>query len=300
MQFAVLFGAGASFGSDVSGTPPLGSLLFDALQDFNPQGWGALSDQYCDQFRTDFEAAIAEYAQAYPNNLPPLQRAMAAFFFQFQPRISSLYVNLASRMAETEWDGAVCSLNYERLMELSLDHVGLKPIANSPTTPGQTVELCLPHGCCHIYCDSVRGLSSAVSFAGFNVRTSGPVSVIVDPIEHRTRVEQDAFPPVMSYFEPNKRTTTGASFINLQRERWAEIANEAQTIVLVGIKVRPHDTHIWGPLANTSAKLVYCSGPESAREFENWSKKTRSRNSDETLSSYFYDGFETICIELGI
>lgn len=296
----ILFGAGASYGSDSSGTPPLGDDLFEALRAFNPPGWGALPSEMSSEFRGDFEAGVTAVAERHPHALPPLQRAMAAYFFNFLPQITSLYVALAHRIRDSAWDGSVCSLNYERMLELSLGHVGLQPVVNSPSEAGKRVELCLPHGCCHLFCDSVKGAAGAVSFAGVNVKTDGPVRPIVDPVEFQSRIEGDAFPPVMSYFEPQKRTTAGASFIQTQRQRWTQLADEAETIAVVGIRVRPRDDHIWNPLATSDATVVYCGGPSAARQYEAWAASERSGSADVVLDSYFADAFDEICESLGI
>lgn len=300
MSTVLLLGAGASFGSDSVAVPPHGGQLFDALRVFNPPGWGAVSAEFASKFRADFEAAMSEFGQAHAHSVPPLQRAMAAYFFGFVPRTSNLYGRLAQRMAAARWHGAVSTLNYERLIELSIRAAGLQPVVGSPTTPGRTIELCLPHGCCHIFCDAARGMSGAVSFAAFGVTTDGPVVVISDPVQHRQRIEQDAFPPVMSYFEPNKRTTAGESFIAGQRTRWAQLATEAERIVAVGIRVRPHDAHIWDPIGRTSAEIVYCSGPAAGAEFQAWARQVRPQRENTVLAGHFADQLEPVCRALGI
>ena len=298
MAVAILFGAGASYGSDAVGTPPLGAQLFDALADFNPAGWGALPAALGSQFRADFEGGMIQLSESHPHGLPPLQRAMAAYFFNFVPGNTNLYVRFGQRIAAASWDGAICTLNYERLLELALGAAGLQPTVGAPTDPSKTVELCLPHGCCHLFCQSVRGISSSVSFAGMHVRTNGPVVPIASPGEFQDRIQGDAFPPVMSYFEPAKTTTSGSNFITSQRSRWAELAAQSDTVALVGIRVRPQDAHIWDPLARTSATLVYCGGSSALAEFEAWSKQHRARGPDRGLSGYFADEFEAICQQI--
>ena len=76
-----LFGAGASHGSDVAGTPPLVSRLFDELARFNPPGWGSMDQTTASSFRRDFEDATRRLSETNPHAMPPLQRAMAAYFF---------------------------------------------------------------------------------------------------------------------------------------------------------------------------------------------------------------------------
>lgn len=300
MSNVLLLGAGASFGSDTDDTPPLGTQLFDALCAFNPLGWGALPAQFAPKFRSDFEAAMLELGNAHPHSLPRLQRAMAAYFFDFRPRTSSLYVQLARRIRDTQWSGAICTLNYERLLELSILSAGLQPVIGSETRPGSALELCVPHGCCHIFCDGARGTANRVSFSAFGVNTNGRIVVVSNPLAHRQRIEQDAFPPVMSYFEPQKRTTAGASFITRQRERWHKLTAQAEKIVAVGIRVRSHDGHIWDPIARSPATVIYCSPTEAVEEFRTWASHARHQKRNIVAEGNFADKFESVCSELGI
>ena len=93
-----LFGAGASYGSNIQGTPPLGAGLFEELRRFNPDAWGSISGDLATRFRSDFEEGMKSVA---PHALASLQRAMAAYFFDFVPRASSLYVELARRIVRS-------------------------------------------------------------------------------------------------------------------------------------------------------------------------------------------------------
>lgn len=297
MDTVLLLGAGASHGSDTLDVPPLGNELFDALCRFNPDGWGAITGELAQHFRTDFENAMQSVSQ---QSLAPLQRAMAAYFFAFYPNQSNLYVALANRIAARKWAGAICTLNYERLLELSLMHADVQPFIVSPPAVRHAIELCLPHGCCHLFCDSARGQSGAVVFSGYDVRTDGTMSVVADPHRHGARITQGAFPPVMSYFEPQKRTTAEHSFIEGQRNRWSALASSAKTIVVIGVQVRPHDDHIWNPIAASPARVVYCSGPSAADGYADWAKTHRVTQNDRVLKGYFKEEFDPLCCELGL
>ena len=169
MTNLIIFGAGASYGSDINNTPPLGSNLFSALCDFNPLGWGALSRDLANIFNNDFEAGIVKLFRQNPHSLPVLQRAMAAYFFNFLPHQNNLYIKLSQKIKNTNWDGVLVTLNYERLLELSLINQGLRPIVNRTRVSSEEIEICFPHGCCHLFCDSARGMSGAVSFNPFAV-----------------------------------------------------------------------------------------------------------------------------------
>ncbi len=297
-KYLAFFGAGASLGSDDGRyTPPIASRLYDALAVFNPDGWGRLEAAVAQRFRDDFEAAMTT---VNPHVMAPLQRAMAAYFFQFVPRPENLYVEIARRIRARPWPGAWATLNYERLGELALGSQGIPLVVGGPPTRAGQIELCLPHGCCHLFCDSVTGLASAVSFAGLQVTTNGPVRQIADPSEHSRRLMTDAFPPVMCYFEPAKRTTSGDSFIQGQKARFRQLVAEAEIIAVVGVRVRSVDTHIWGPLATTSAHLVYCAGPSGAAECRVWAEKERTGRSDIILDGYFADSLGNLIAELGL
>jgi hypothetical protein len=292
----ILFGAGASFGSDAKGTPPLGSALFDALAEFNSETWGQVSSSEAAAFKHDFERGMKAYAESHANDgtVDQLQRAMAAYFFNFRPRTASLYLKLANWIRQTSWNGAVISLNYERLLELSLRSVGLNVTVGEPSP--DSIELCLPHGCCHLFIKlRVQG---PIVLGSMNIKMESPSpeppEVIDDRSEFHQRICTDQLPPVMCYFEPDKDARCGLAFINTQRERFRALVGSASVVAIVGVKVRPHDRHLWDPLAQTAARLVYCAGKTGALEFESWARSCE-RNNDRAIHTFWGDGFDEIC-----
>lgn len=188
----------------------------------------------------------------------------------------------------------------ERLLELSLLSIGIQPVVGNVNSQENSIELCLPHGCCHIFCESVSATSQGVSFSGVGVTTNGPIRVISNPQEFNSRINGDAFPPVMSYFQPDKATTSGMSFVIGQRERWKQLVADANFIGIVGVRVRSSDNHIWDALQNTKAKLVYCSGQDGGREFLEWKQKVRPASDDKIFDGYFNESFDGLCAELNI
>ena len=327
----ILFGAGASYGSDERGTPPLGSALFNKLAAFGDGAWGLVSGSEADAFRTDFEQGMRTYAESHATDgtVDLLQRAMAAYFFTFQPRATSLYVKFARWILQTGLNGAVVSLNYERMLELSLRGVGLNVITGEPSS--NSIELCLPHGCCHLFCnirtDHGSGIRPSVNlvsqgpvilksgkrpdgtdvtitlrtqqggpiFFGPDVRLDSEETRIIDePDQHAKELRESAVPPVMCYFQPDKKTRSGVSFIENQRQRFVDLVRLASSVAIVGVKVRAHDRHLWDPLARTSARLVYCAGEAGASEFEAWAK-THGRSGDLAIPAFWDHGFDEIC-----
>jgi hypothetical protein len=149
---------------------------------------------------------------------------------------------------------------------------------------------------------AVRGLASAVSMAGMNVTTSGPVICVDHPDAFWARIRNDAFPPVMSYFEPSKFTTSGANFIEAQRRRLTELIASAKSIAVVGIQVREQDSHIWSALGSTDARIYYCSGTRGAQAFKEWHLRVRSSKTDrDSISAGYWDtDFDAISDFIGM
>lgn len=199
------------------------------------------------------------------------------------------------------WSGALCSLNYERLLEKSLLHAGLKPFVGPlPDDDEAAIELCLPHGCCHLFCDGPMANPQVVSFNGRIAYPDSQVVVIADPQQHYARIHGNAFPPVMSYFEPAKTSPAGRTFIAGQRARWQELSAHADTLVIVGVRVRPHDAHIWQPVAACPGQVIYCSGPQGAIEYAAWANAARAGNVDLVCDGFFREEFERLCEEVGL
>lgn len=280
--------------------PPVTADLLVALERLFPAAWGALPQDLRLLLRSDFEAGMREVGEKNPHALPPLQRSIASFFFGFVPGQDNLYRDLARRIKRSAWPGVLISLNYERLLELSLATEGVRPFIGSPPDSGSSVELCLPHGCCHIFCESVRGTARGISFSGSNIATRGPVKVVAEPTEHAKRIREDAFPPVMSYFDPAKLTTSGVNFIEEQRARYDAIVRGARMVAIVGVKVRPHDKHLWEALAATNGDIVYCSGESAGRGFARWASDNREGKVSEVLYGYFDESFDDLCVRLGL
>lgn len=292
----ILFGAGASYGSDNSAVPPLANNLFSELARFNPPGWGALPFEYRNVFNNDFEQGMLKIASERPYDLPILQRAMSAFFFNFQPRNSNLYFKFANKLKQSPKQLAVSTLNYERLFEISFLEAGHNLMIGQ--TNSNEIELNLPHGCCHLFCESARGMAGAVSFAGLNVEVNGEIKIISDPHEFNQRITNDAFPPVMSYFEPQKRATAGQAFLTDQRTRFNHLVKNAERIIVIGVRIREYDTHIWETIKNAKGRFIYCSGPSEKNLFNSWTNIHRSDKENIFIDGYWSDKFDEVLNEL--
>jgi hypothetical protein len=111
-----------------------------------------------------------------------------------------------------------------------------------------------------LFCGGIGASRIAFSKVTFD---GGEPECIIDPIKFQQRLTHDVIPPIMSYFEPQKSNASGANFIAKQRKRYQQLVLNSQKIAVIGLKVRSFDTHIWNPLAQTNAEIVYCSGKQS-------------------------------------
>jgi hypothetical protein len=313
--------------------------LFDELCSYGPENWGALSEPRATAFRGDFEAAMVEMLKEAPGNADVLQRAMASYLFRFEPSETSLYTAFAQRIRDTGWDGAVATLNYERLAELALRKAGVRIVLGPAAMEAGTTELCLPHGACHLF-GNVRTESSAggqdkravnivsekpviikparrpdrtevfanikawdgrpIHFGGQQRTDSEEIRVIHDPNVHAQELRTSELPPIMCYIEPQKRNRTGVTFIATQRRRFGDLVSSASGVAIVGVRVNERDAHLWGPLARTQARIVYCGGTCGAKQYAQWRENCRKGRNDEVLDGYFGPEFDRICSEVGL
>ena len=304
----ILFGAGASFGSETASAPrpPLANDLYEELAAFSPDTWGKLPGEYPAAFRKDFEQAFGTLGADAPSPLTPgfsvterhpadltnpLLHKMAQYFARFGPSVSSQYAELARRIISSDWSGWLVSLNYDLLLPLAFRRHGL---TLDPTEiRGELPRLCLPHGSCAMF---LRGggfqFPSGTVFRGLDNRfTGGCIGWESDPTRVVERLRTEC--PVMSYFEYDKRTFRGWDFLKNQRREFQAAVLDAETVVVVGTRVRPRDGHIWNPLDATPARIVYAS-PETG-EFEDWSGRRGRRPRDVLVPGPFDEAIDAIC-----
>lgn len=311
----VIFGAGASKGSDIENTPPLGNELFSILTTRYPNVWGNIPNEFTDLFESDFEKGMDKISIQHPEWLPSLQRTMASYFFQFIPLPSNIYLKFSEKIIKNSWNGCLATLNYERLLEISLRTKGIQPKISSNTI-NSNVELCFPHGCCHIFNEGLIGSgvgllkngvtferggvinfgqNGSLNFGSNGITTGGKIILTHNQIEFNRRI-QNSFPPVMSYFMPSKFTTSGEEFIKTQRTSLRNYIHDANVICIIGVFPRDHDSHIWEHLSKTSAKIVYCSGKPGGAEFKKWSKRNNRNSSEDVIfQTYWNESFDELC-----
>ena len=338
MKKLILFGAGASFGSQNDSTPPLSSSLFTKLVEKYQNSWGQIDRETASVFQDDFEKGMEKIAKDESAMLTELQKSMAKYFVKFRPSEKNLYIKLTQKMKETEWNGSIATLNYDRLLQMSLIKSGLKQKFGHAAFP--EIQVCYPHGCCNFFCKGVAATNGIrvdgnafvlpgnrsvvlredgrMSSAGgpifstnggeevsshnggsFNFNPEGMVTHgkirVTESLSDFFNAIYSPFPPVMSYFTHSKFTTSCKNFIDEERTRLANLIVEADDIVIIGIRIREDDKHVWKPLSKTSARITYCAGNEIKR-YSAWAQANRlDHQADSKLQGHWKENFDGIC-----
>jgi hypothetical protein len=90
---------------------------------------------------------------------------------------------------------------------------------------------------------------------------------IVDPREvarYRMTESASAFPPVVSLYAPGKHSPMCPEFINEMRITIDTQFTSADLIVVIGTRYMPDDNHIFAPIVDASAPVIYVGGNDDA------------------------------------
>jgi hypothetical protein len=104
--------------------------------------------------------------------------------------------------------------------------------------------------------------------------------------------------PIMSIYTKTKKTFLGKSTIDQIQMDYSKIADNCRQIFIVGVAPVFHDLHVWEPLRNTKAQLVYC-GINITQDFNEWRNENIIRNHDIVLDGTWEQHFDRLldCID---
>jgi hypothetical protein len=180
------------------------------------------------------------------------------------------------------------TLNYECLLELATSGLAIPLTYNEPELSPTTATIWKLHGSCNFQpsgVDANRGVSY-----GFGVSFGGPV-LRKQLTEIREWLQGDtALYPAMCLFLANKPSQMAPETFAEYWNHWSAFVRNAETVTIIGARPHPPDTHIWGPLAATPARL-YFVGSEAA--FNDW-LPARSGGESEFVSRLFEPAIDQI------
>jgi hypothetical protein len=280
-SYAVLFGAGASFGAgDVSPhPPPLGSQLYDTLVQAFPSTWGTL-------VKPDEEIAFRDPDVPFENGMgliwtrgePRAQHLitdLALYFTRFEPAGGmDCYSRLlrALRLRNVLGRTSFASLNYDCIFELAAGRQGLLVNHDGTRRRKREIPLIKPHGSCNFV---VQGLGRDRNITMTNVQSGPGVTYYEGPIEARRPDEIAALyhagpsiPPAISLYAPGKPSPMAPAMLAQLRQHWSTAVEGATVVVVIGARVVLADPHVWDPITDTTCDVWYVGkpvGPDFAR-----------------------------------
>lgn len=267
-QVAVMVGAGASYGCGrVSpGPPPLGDGLYRWLREQCPGTWRAIKGALHERFEKDgFEVGMYEawtnYSEQTQNMLIDMARAFARF--KLPADGSDLYTSLLRGLvANRLLDRTVfSSLNYECLLEQAGGTLGLPVGYWSTGRPVNALVILKPHGSCNLLPDTGTNVFHNIRITtagGSSQYFAGPVKPV--PLDEIERLTHNSLPPAMSLYAPGKHTPVALDWVNKVRDEWRDVAVGCQTIAIIGVRPIWADAHLWEPVIESKARVLYIGG----------------------------------------
>lgn len=286
----VLTGAGASFGCEhiYPKQPPVSDQLYDELASSFPYSWGSIAGE---KFRQNFEAGMYEIWQQRSTIVPQLMREMAIYFSQFHSdgSFSDLYSQFLKHIVSNDMEEQIVlsTINYECILELAACNLGFKIDYFTDTQSSkEKVILWKLHGSCNFIPKGISATKGVIYTAGVQFGAG------IEPIQPNQVpmfcTSNTALYPAMSIFTQGKPMQICSQIIQRLQGYWASRVTRAGKVVIIGVNPNPNDSHIWNPLANTDAKILYIGNKE---RFENWISQFRPTKNSLWLADKFRDGF---------
>lgn len=262
----MLFGAGASYGCGAAACPPLGDQLFDILVAEFPRSWGSIRHEHAEVFRSEgFETGLAQLWHPETDADSTLLLDLAHYFSRFE--VVEGDGNLYSRVVRAVVGCKLAryttfaTLNYDCMLDLAVNDGGLQISYLGNPPPRGNATLLKLHGSCH-FVAGMREVSMVnCSLGASDYLIEAPVEPLCDLRALRRRFEAgESVPPVMSLYAAGKRSPVTPGFLTPIWMAWRERVRRADIVVAVGVRPVFDDTHVWGPLLESRARLWYVGG----------------------------------------
>lgn len=232
-------------------------------------------------FERDFETGMGELVKTEGWKTSGVLRDMAVFFSRFEAGINNFYAQLIRAVLTTGTQAVFSTLNYDTLLEQSISHVGLRTTYTGRLpAPVNNLLVLKPHGSCN-WVPTLRPGGITVRNISFDLGPGraiidGEVTAYSDPQEVRDFCEREnSFAPVMALYALGKKFWYCPSFCEAVIANWRAELKKASRVIIIGVRVNPADSHIWGPLATAPAKRgFYYVGP-SPKDFNTWCENAR-------------------------
>jgi hypothetical protein len=295
MSNLILFGAGASFGAGeiLPERPPLGNQLFAELARSFPGSWGSMPAELNRLFAANFERGMELLWKQFSPVVPGLMQHMAIYFVQFRPRQpgETLYCKLIRQIEAAHGRERVLlsTLNYECLLEQSVWSAGVPVNYGEFPDPG-AITIWKLHGACNMFPDGIMATRAASFSSGATFGTGIRVAKDFNEVLEFC-LGDNALPPVMCLFMPEKPVQASPSAIGALQAAWRARVMEAEKVAVVGVFPNLQDTHVWNALADAPGHLYYVGGEAPFRE---WVDQHRSGKPATFLGERFDAAFDRL------
>lgn len=297
-MISILFGAGASYGSEKNGirTPPLGNNLFRELDNLGGS-YNKLSNELKDKFlQYGFETGMLEI----PNDsriINPLQNELASYLSEFTPTINSAYVNLFKTILDISRVSFI-TLNYDLLIEISLALCGLGVTYDNGLNPHLSKQydfrpsLLKLHGSSN-FIPEIAYQTMKITAVNCGAIFDSSDYNILRPLEVKPWCNKNNpnLSPVMCMYNKNKRMIICPSYFNEAKKKYIQLINKTNLIVIIGTKFIPHDKHVWDVILSGKRRIVLVD-PYPEKNFANMILRKNKKN--EIIKKSFFDSVNEI------
>lgn len=299
MTRCILFGAGASFGSQEVDPypPPTGGDLFERLQEEFPDLWGSLKPEEEELFHDNGHGFEDGMGLLWDENSPRtthLVRAQGLYFTQFRPLPGNTYLTLLEGLKATGdlSDTVFFSLNYDCVFSYAVRRAGYK-VSYSSERPGENaIPVIKPHGSCNFLPDGVSGDAEAVSFAPKSVSWEGGIRP--ESCDRAAAwISKNAFYPAMAIYTEGKPVPSCGDVLSDFQDSWKETVLEAEKIGIIGVRLNVQDDHIWNPLEESDSELIILNSERARKNYLEWAESVgRDELQFPGGGAYFEPGLE--------
>ncbi|WP_193130200.1 SIR2 family protein [Enterobacter hormaechei] len=286
MGILFLFGAGASFGSGPChpSNPPLGK---DLLLEMRNEGGvaGTIHGDLLEAFVQDPEKGMVKFFEERNGDTTPLLKQMSAFLAKYSISEGNLYIELINIIKKRK-SITFATTNYDLLIEQAISYTGHMIQYHAQERARNNIPLLKIHG-------SVNFIPRAnFTNCTFILPPHGKASVIdceVDVmVDSRQIIEycnsKTALSPAVAMYHPDKPVLHCPSFVKMQQEDFKTEIKKSSKIFIIGLKINPDDTHIWGELENCKADIHIIDIDSTATEA--WKAKLKKKNIYHSANSF--------------